>query len=585
MQGKTINGYTLQRLLGAGGMAEVWLAENKIHKRAAVKILNIDLSHNAQIVERFRNEAEIMVKLNHPNIRQVYDYDDLDGRPCIIMEYLEGDDLKAMMKRGHRFTDAELQKYWDQLVDALNYTHAQGIVHRDIKPSNIFIDGYGNVKLMDFGIAKNNEGGSGTQTGSTLGTRIYMSPEQVKDPKRVDYRTDHYSLAVTFVHLLTGKAPYDSTTTSDFEIQLSIVTKPLDLSTVQESWQAFLGPYLEKEPGKRPELRPFEKVKVVSVPEPAPVVDQDDATVWESNYPRKAAPISEVTPTLVTSDETPVKKREEVMPKEEKFSNSEAVQEQESEELISLPITVNGVSFEMVKVIGGSYVMGASKGGFFKSADSVRNYDADANEDEKPVHNVTLDNFFIAKTQVTQALWRAVMEVGPDCNGEWEARYGLGDEYPAYRVSWSDIQDFLEKLNQLTDKQFRLPTEAEWEYAARGGKKGDGNKYSGGYDLSTVAWFTGNSDGHTHPVGQKAPNPLGLYDMSGNVWEWCNDWYGTYGRILQINPQGPFSGSSRVLRGGSWRDNANYCRVSSRSWFSPNGKYNGYGFRIVCDEQ
>ncbi len=271
MQGKTINGFTLQRLLGTGGMAEVWYAENEIHKQAAVKILNEDLAHNANIVERFRNEAEIMVKLNHPNIRQVYGYGEIDGRPTIVMEYLEGDDLKARMKRGQRFTDEELKKWWDQLVDALNYTHKKGIVHRDIKPGNIFVDGEGNIKLLDFGIAKVRESISSTQTGQKLGTLMYMSPEQVKDSKHIDYRTDVYSLAVTYVHLLTGKKPYNSDTTSDFEISEQIVYKPLDLSGVPAEWQVFLAPYLNKEPDQRPALRCYDEVSA-----PTDADDSDD---------------------------------------------------------------------------------------------------------------------------------------------------------------------------------------------------------------------------------------------------------------------------------------------------------------------
>ena len=232
MQGKTINGFELKRLLGVGGMAEVWYAENEIGKPAAVKILNEALSHNTQIVDRFRNEAVVMVKLDHNNIRQVYGYGTIDGRPTIVMEYLEGDDLKAMMKQGRRFNNDELVKWWNQLVDALNYTHAQGIVHRDIKPSNIFLDKKGNIKLLDFGIAKIRESISITHTGAMLGTLMYMSPEQVDDAKHLGPQSDIYSLAVTFVHLLTGKAPYDSTTMSDFKIRESIVYKPLDLSGV-----------------------------------------------------------------------------------------------------------------------------------------------------------------------------------------------------------------------------------------------------------------------------------------------------------------------------------------------------------------
>ena len=154
MQGQVINGFVLKKLLGEGGMAEVWYAENEIGKAAAVKILNESLSHNEQIVERFHNEALVMVKLEHPNIRQVYGYGYIDNRHCIVMEYLEGEDLDALLKSGRKFTDEELQRWWNQTVDALNYTHAMGIVHRDIKPSNLFLDKNGNIKLLDFGIAK-----------------------------------------------------------------------------------------------------------------------------------------------------------------------------------------------------------------------------------------------------------------------------------------------------------------------------------------------------------------------------------------------------------------------------------------------
>ncbi len=257
MQGQTINGFELKKLLGKGGMAEVWYAENEIGKPAAVKVLNENLASYPQIVERFHNEALVMVKLDHPNIRQVYGYGYIGNRHCIVMEYLEGEDLEALMKNGRRFTDDELHRWWDQTVDALNYTHAMDIVHRDIKPSNLFLDKRGNIKLLDFGIAKVKESISLTSTGAMLGTLMYMSPEQVKDTKNIDYRTDIYSLAVTFAQLISGNCPYDSSSSGDFEIRERIVYKPLDLSGLPASWKNFLAPYLEKEPENRPALRYF----------------------------------------------------------------------------------------------------------------------------------------------------------------------------------------------------------------------------------------------------------------------------------------------------------------------------------------
>lgn len=257
MSDKNINGFELIHLLGSGGMAEVWYAENEIQKPAAVKILNEDLAHNASIVERFHNEAKLLVRLEHPNIRQVYGYGSVNGRPAIVMEYLDGADLKTRMAQGQRFTDNELKRWWNQIVDALKYTHEQGVVHRDIKPSNIFVDKNGDVKLLDFGIAKIRESIPMTLTGTMMGTLIYMSPEQVDDSKRIGPKSDIYSLAVTFVNLLTGKAPYDTKSNSDFKIRESIVYKPLDMNGVPADWQTFLTPYLEKDPTKRSELQHF----------------------------------------------------------------------------------------------------------------------------------------------------------------------------------------------------------------------------------------------------------------------------------------------------------------------------------------
>ena len=287
MQGKMINGYTLQQPIGTGGMAEVWYAENTIGKKAAVKILLPKLCADDTVKSRFYTEAKVMVELNHPNIRQVYDYGEIDGRPAIIMEYLDGMDMKAKLNRGQRFSDKDLKRWWNQLVAALNYTHQKGIIHRDIKPGNIFVDNEGNIKLLDFGIAKVRDSISKTQTGQKLGTLMYMSPEQVKDSRHIDNKTDVYSLAVTFVHLLSGKKPYDSDTSSDFEISEQIVYKPLELSGIPLEWRDFLEPYLEKDPAKRPALRTF---VVNNGTNGSPAIDEEDATVLGDGIPANHAP-------------------------------------------------------------------------------------------------------------------------------------------------------------------------------------------------------------------------------------------------------------------------------------------------------
>jgi formylglycine-generating enzyme required for sulfatase activity len=227
--------------------------------------------------------------------------------------------------------------------------------------------------------------------------------------------------------------------------------------------------------------------------------------------------------------------------------------------------TVKGVSFTMKLVEGGTFQMGATS-----------EQGSEAESDEKPVHSVTLSNYYIGETEVTQALWQAVMGSNPS--------YFKGDNLPVENVSWNDCQEFIRKLNQKTGKNFRLPTEAEWEYAARGGKKSRGYKYSGGNTLGSVAWYGDNSGNKTHTVKTKSPNELGLYDMSGNVWEWCQDWYGNYNSGSQTNPQGPSSGSSRALRGGGWDNIAWSCRVSSRYINYPGIRFYYYGFRLALPE-
>lgn len=216
----------------------------------------------------------------------------------------------------------------------------------------------------------------------------------------------------------------------------------------------------------------------------------------------------------------------------------------------------------MVHVEGGTFTMGATS-----------EQGSDADSDEKPTHQVTLSSFSIGKYEVTQEEWQAVMGDNPS--------NFKGAKRPVETVSWNECQEFIRKLNAMTGKRFRLPTEAEWEYAARGGNRCIGYKYSGSDNLDRVAWYDSNSGNTTHDVGQKSPNEIGLFDMSGNVREWCADWYGSYKSNSQSNPGGPSSGSNRVYRGGSWLNNARRCRVSRRDFNTPGNSDYLLGLRLV----
>lgn len=283
MENLSINGFVLKYKLGDGGMAEVWYAENYLQKPAAVKVLLRRFCEEPEIVSRFENEAKLMVQLNHQHIRNIQDYGTINGRPCMVMEYLEGKDLAARMNDGEIFDKGQLITWWNDLVDALQYTHRKNIIHRDVKPSNLFVTEDGKIKVLDFGIAKIKDNITVTQTGSRMGTLMYMSPEQVYDVKNLTHKTDAYSLAVTFYHLVTGKAPYDHTKISDFEIQESIVRKNIDTSVLQQPWRNLLPLYFYKNAADRRELQKIsndvaqhdETIAIHPINNPAPIPQQN----------------------------------------------------------------------------------------------------------------------------------------------------------------------------------------------------------------------------------------------------------------------------------------------------------------------
>jgi formylglycine-generating enzyme required for sulfatase activity len=233
----------------------------------------------------------------------------------------------------------------------------------------------------------------------------------------------------------------------------------------------------------------------------------------------------------------------------------------EIDETAKQVFTVKGVSFTMIPVQGGTFQMGATS------------EQVNPNNWEKPVHTVTLSNYYIGETEVTQALWKAVMGSNP-------SMLQIAN-HPVDKVSWKDCQIFIQRLNALTGKKFRLPTEAEWEYAARGGRESKGYQYSGSNDLREVAWFMDNAYDCIHDVKTKAPNELGIYDMSGNVNEWCQDRYTPYSSSAETNPKGGTGGSDRIIRGGDSGSKVYRCRTAYRSFEDPSSRYLKNGFRLA----
>lgn len=236
----------------------------------------------------------------------------------------------------------------------------------------------------------------------------------------------------------------------------------------------------------------------------------------------------------------------------------------------SFSVTVKGFQFDMIKVEGGSLWMGFQN----NDHDDEDNKDDNASPDEVPAHHVAVDDFYLGETEVSQKLWSAVMGNNPSQHTDTQCNL------PVDNVSWYDCQAFIVQLNKLTGMSFRLPTEAEWEFAARGGNYGSNYRYrySGGNKLSNVAWTTDNKGNKTHEIKAKQPNELGLYDMTGNVWEWCEDWYGSY------DPSKPQTSKRKVLRGGGWLNEPKYFRVTFRELAFPECRNYCFGLRLALSK-
>ncbi len=575
MQNKTINGYTLKHKLGEGGMAEVWYAENKLGKKAAIKILLPALSLMPEVVERFEKEAKVMVSLEHPNIRQVYDLDSIDQRPCIIMELVEGNDLSNFHKTGKKVTPAQAIDWWNQVVDALNYTHQKGVVHRDIKPSNLFLTNTGKIKILDFGIAKVRDSVTQTKSGMRMGTLTYMSPEQVKDSKHLDYRSDIYSLGVTFFQLLTGSVPYNSAQSSEYEILTKVVNDPLQLDLLTIEWRTFLSPYLEKDPYYRPPLQAF-----------VAHAKEDTTLIGEKTYPPVSQPSSgdatQFTPTPPPTQVAEMGKQPE-SPKTEKVETSSISKDSPTKQFnFNLTLWAGVIIFLSILI---PLILKEKKAKEAlpvveeAMAPSGNTNVLDGYNEEKYINGMKLipipgQNYYMGETEVTigqylafcnatNSHWPEWLEEGNDCNintgtNTFYKDRGMSESNPNHPITGVSWHDAVAYCNWAGVK---LPTEDEWEYAAKGGEN---YEYAGSNTIGEVAWYNGNSGNKTHAVKGKKPNAYGLYDMSGNVWEWTSTVEWAHG----------------VLRGGSWYSRAGNCRVADRGSRNPVLRNNNDGFRV-----
>jgi len=589
--------YRIDGYLSSGGFGNTYIATNtEFEETVAIKeffmkgvterdettsVVSVSNADNVQIFEeqreKFKKEARRIRQLNNPHIVRVHDLFEENGTAYYVMDYIDGENLAERLKRtGKPMSEKKVREILPQILDALKSVHEAGFCHLDLKPSNIMLEKSDLIKLIDFGASKQ-LGASGTLTTNDP-TALAQTPgfaprEQMEQNfTKIGAWTDIYALGATLYNLLTKKLPPLPTNIDDDETEDKHVALPFPI-TVSDEMKSLVLSMMKTNRLERPS-------SVKEIQEFIDKKEDADVTVVEVPLEKK---LSETT----IEPKTPIseEKAETGNPVHEKgnstkmiiaaFSvvilavggysllNTSGSQKEENQ----MPQAQNDLIIQnlinnMVYVQGGTFMMGAT-------AEQV----SDAHVNEKPAHQVTLSSFSIGRYEVTQEEWQAVMGSNPSEN--------KSPKRPVENVSWNKCQEFFRKLNAITGKQFRLPSEAEWEYAARGGNRSCGYKYAGGNDLNSVAWYYDNSGNQTHEVGGKQSNELGLYDMSGNVFEWCQDRYGVYSSSSQTNPTGSSSGPGRVYRGGHWRSHEWFCRVSDRHRESPGYRDACLGFRLA----
>ncbi len=532
--------FRIRALLGAGAYGTVYRAfDPHLDREVALKVPNANTLRDSKAIARFRREAKAAAKLNHPHIVPVLDAGVDDGRYFIASAFVPGRTLKEIIPEGGLEPWLAVRLTL-QLCEALTYAHGQNVLHRDVKPANILLDEQGLLYLMDFGLAgwADQDGSRLTQTGSLLGTPAYMAPEQAKgETGRIGPWSDQYGAGVVLYEMLTGAVPFDGPA---YGIMYEIVHHP---PPPPSRHRPDLDPRLEeiclRALAKQPEDRYPSCLELATT-----------LYAWLREQPVQARPLAGA-----------VRQAANALPR----------------------AFTNGVGMKMILIPAGTFLMGA------------RDDEADRMADQRPQHLVRITRpFYLSAHPITQEQFERMMGTNPSRfagTGRYKNRViGLDTTaLPVENVTWDEAAAFCQRLTELPDEQrvgriYQLPTEAEWEYACRAGTTarfcfGDNAAELGGY-----AWYCENSNGIPHPVGQKKPNVFGLYDMHGNVWEWCADHYDEnyYRNSPQEDPPGPASGHGRVLRGGSWNFSAATCRAALRDHDAAGNRSDNNGFRVLA---
>lgn len=513
-------------------------------KREGGELMDISPESKVKMyADKFRREASKLAMLSHPNIVRVLEVFEANNTIYYSMEYLSGGSLNDYVTRKGGIPEQEAIGYIRQIGSALMYLHTNKMLHLDIKPSNVMRSQMSDMlKLIDFGLSKQyvDNGNPETSTNLGVGTTGYAPLEQadLKSDHEFSPQLDVYALGATYYKMLTAVTPASAISV----LNRGLNTIPLVKRKIsQQSIDAI-----------KAAMEPIQDKRLKSVEaflEMLPRVDDETIFVDKKKH-RKRYWVLLVTVLSILG----------IMIERWAFHGENTI----DDEIADMEsVTISNFDMPMISVEGGTFQMGC---------DDIDNPDVDP--DEYPVRTVTVSSFYMGKYEVTQGLWRAVMENGNHHKSK-------NDNYPVVNATWKEIQTFIKRLNKQTGRHFRLPTEAEWEFAARGGNLSNDTHYSGANELDEVAWYSGNSGDRIHPVGRLKPNELGLYDMSGNVWECCSDWYGDYEGDNLTDPTGAKSGYYHVIRGGDWNCSRYSCRVTRRQDNSLQSIGSHIGLRLV----
>lgn len=555
--------YVLEKLIGVGGFADVWKATD--NRTKAVVALKIYTNLDEDGINDLSDEYTRMQSLNHTNILKAEHFDSWGNIPYLVMKFCDGGSLD---KKIGKMTTEELTDAVAQISSGLEYLHNSGIVHQDIKPANILIDkssGKTIYVLSDFGISSKTKTrlshSVNLKNQGTSMTEAYAPPEKFSSKKadrKPDRKGDIFSFGISIYELATGSMPFDDLSTGR---QLLYEGAEVDFSEIQdEKLRRITELCMQPDKDDRPTAAHINKMLASSaIPdEPSHKINPNKKTKRVKPDPPRpkwplivliAGAIGAICYFMFTSNLIT-------------FGGDGGQEIAKGYVQQVDTFTINGIHLEMVKIPGGTFKLGCDDPN-----------DAFADASEKPAKNRQISDFYIGKHEVTQKLWTVLMNNNPSTI--------VNDNYPVNNVSWEDCQLFIEKLNRITGRNFRLPTEAEWEYAAKSTLNSDGtlstatSKFAGGDMPDSYAWYSGNSSNTLHPVGTKKPNAFGLYDMCGNVIEWCQDIYTNY------NTGDPeLDKSQRVLRGGYFGGDKASVRTTSRGSCPYSQAMPPFGFRL-----